>query len=460
MSNNKLQTVKALIDRANVAMSLIEDKTQLDMDRLVSYICYNGIQEENCKKLASLAYEETRLGDYTSKYNKLQGKLKGTLHDIKPQKTVGIISEDKANKIIKIAKPVGVIGALIPCTNPEITPYFKAMCALKGKNAIIFSPHPRSKKTTALATQMMRQVLKDNGFPEDLLICIEDVDSEISNILMQEVDLVIATGGQHMVKAAYSSGTPAYGVGAGNAVAVIDESADMIKTVTDLRKSQLNDLSSGCSSENSIIVKDSIYDEIKTMLLANGAYIVNDDDKVKLQAVMWQDGVLSKNVVAKPASYIASLAGIAAGQVFDFIVVEESGAGKNYPFSWEKLSPILTMYRYHSIDDAINLVNEIHHYSGAGHSCAIHSSNEDNVMRFAMETKTVRVMVNQSTGLSNSGAWHNGLTNTATLGCGTWGGNIISENLTAKHLINTTWVSRPFDNPIIPNDDELFNLIF
>lgn len=447
--------VEDLIRRARSAQKIANTFSQERVNELSTAVAWVAVKEENARELADLAYKETQLGDYESKYKKILKKIKGVQRDIKSLKSVGIIETDTEKGIIKIAKPVGVIGALIPCTNPEITPVIKAMNAIKGRNAVVFSPHPRSKKTTLRTVELMRQALKKHNAPEDLLICAEIINKEISNEIMEQCDLIIATGGAEMVKAAYSSGTPAYGVGVGNAVIVVDETADINDAAHKIMLSKTFDLASGCSCENSLVIKDSIYKDFLLALQREGGYIATSEEKKQLQDAMWTEGHLSTEIIAKPAAKIAAIAKIKLPDNSKFIIVEEEGIGKDYPFSGEKLSVVLAVYKYHDFEEAIQKVNKIQEYQGAGHSCGIHSFNENNIMNLCLNTKTSRVMVRQPQVYANSGDWCNSMPFTVSLGCGTWGGNIVSENICMKHYINVTWVAYPIE-PKVPTDEELF----
>ena len=360
--------------------------------------------------------------------------------------------------MIKIAKPVGVVAAIVPCTNPEATPVLKAMFAIKGRNAIILAPHPRTKRTNTFIVNSIRDTLKKYDAPEDLVICIEEPTMEISGELMKQSDLVLATGGGGMVKAAYSSGTPAYGVGQGNAVTVVDETADLKDAANKIMRSKTFDFATSCSTENSCIIQDSVYGDMIENLKNEGGYLVNSEEKVKLKNAMWVHGHLNRDIIAQPAQKIAAIAGIDLPEGKTFIMVEETGIGVDYPFSGEKLSVVTTLFRYNDFQEAIEKVNAITTYHGRGHSCGIHSFDEDRIVEFASKTKTSRVMVRQPQCLANSGAWTNGMPMTLTLGCGTWGGNVSSENITWKHLINTTWVSAPIKSNK-PCDEELFGKI-
>ncbi len=453
---NEQEYIAGLIERARKAQEFANGYSQEQVDKLSRAVGWALVQEETVEKIAAFCQEETRMGNYESKLNKLYKKVRGVLSDINPEKTVGVIEEDVEKGIRRIAKPIGVIGSLIPTTQPELCPATQGILAIKSRNAIIFSPHPRSQRTTYMVTQVIRDVLKKYGAPEDLVICAEQPTILMSQELMAQADLVIATGGAGMVKSAYSSGTPAYGVGVGNAVVVIDETADLEKAAANVRISKTFDYASGCSCDNSIIVNEKVYDEFIGYLKAEGGYLVTKEEKPKLEKAMWPDGhTISRDVVTQPAWKIGELAGIEVDKEATMILVEETGRGKDYLFSGEKLSVVLTVYKYGEFEEAITILNEIHAYQGAGHSCGIQSNNEEHILELALKTKTTRVMVRQPQSVGNSGDWNNGMPFTGSLGCGTWGGNIVSENIVLKHFLNNTWLSVPIKG-VIPSDEELF----
>jgi sulfoacetaldehyde dehydrogenase len=447
--------VQQLLERARAAQQIVEGYSQRKLDELAAAIVYSFSRENLAREIAELAVQETDMGNVESKMRKLTKKMPAVFYQVKSVKTVGVIEEDKALGIRKIAKPIGVIAALIPSTNPEATPVFKGVLSLRARNAIIFAPHPKSKQTTGRVVQIMREILARNGAPEDLFICVDNPSKELSQKLMSACDLTMATGSSDMVKAAYSSGKPAYGVGSGNAVVVVDETADLADAARKIRIGKTGDYASGCSAENSLVIHDSVYDEMVALLQKEGGYLVNAEEKAKLQNAMWVNGVLSRDIVAKSAERIAGTAGFTVPAGTEFLMVEETGIGKDYPFSGEKMSVVLTLYKYHDFDEAIDKVNRITSYSGRGHSCGIHSFNDDHILRLALATKTTKVIVRQPHGAANSGAWFNGLANTFSLGCGTWGGNIVSENITQKHYMNITWVAEPIDRQEA-SDEEIY----
>ena len=452
------KVIGELIERARIAQKIAEGSTQERVDELVAAIAWNIVKGETGKKIATMAVEESKLGNYDGKYSKLMKKVRGALRDMKDGKSVGVIERDEAKGIIKIAKPVGVIGALVPCTNPEATPVIKAMNAIKGRNAIVFAPHPRTKGTNKFIVDIIRETLKKYDAPEDLVITIEQPSLELSGELMRQCDLVVATGGSGMVKSAYSSGTPAYGVGAGNAVIIVDETADLKDAAHKIMLSKTFDFATSCSAENSLVIIESVYDELVANLKAEGGHLATPEEKEKLKNTMWEDGHLSRHIVAQPASKIAELADIEIQADEQFIMVEEEGVGEDYPFAGEKMSVVVTLYKVKDFEVAVDKVNEITGYQGTGHSCGIHTTDEKRIEILGNKVKVSRIMVRQPHCYGNSGNWNNGMPFTLTLGCGTWGGNVSSENITWKHFINVTWVSSPIKE-VIPTDEELFGSV-
>jgi hypothetical protein len=279
--------ISELIARARKAQAVIEFATQEQVDEMATRVAWSGVRPDFAKPYTKFCAEETRMGIPEHKYGKQMTKVKGTLRDMKGKKSVGIVENNKETGIIRIAKPVGVIGALIPVTNGEATPFVKAISAIKTRNAIIMAPHPRAQKTNNMAVVQMRKVLKKHGWPEDLIIGIEEVTVDKSKELMKQCDLILATGGGGMVKAAYSSGTPSQGVGAGNAVCIVDEDADLKDAADKIMRSKTFDHATSCSTENSIIMHEKIYDKMVKELEAVGGYLCNAEEKKKLQAAMW-----------------------------------------------------------------------------------------------------------------------------------------------------------------------------
>lgn len=452
--------VAAMIDRAHAAQAAIADYTQEQVDELITAMVWAVAREDRSEEIARFTVDETQLGNYEGKYLKIHRKTRATLMDIIDDKSVGVIEEDHERNLVKIAKPVGVIGALSPSTNPEATPVIKAISAVKGRNAIIVAPHPRAKLTNKLICDYMREAIVALGAPADLVQSIDVPSLDRTNELMRQCDRILATGGEAMVGAAYSSGTPALGVGVGNAVITVDDTADLEDASEKIRISKTLDLAASCSSDNSVLVFESVYDELLEKLKREGGFVIEGDNKQKLQDTIWKDGALNTAIVAQHALSITGQAGIDLPEGKQFLIVPETGAGPDFPFSGEKLSVTMAFYKVKDIDEAIELTNTIQAFQGQGHSCGIYSNNDENIMKLAMGTRTSRVMVNQPQAASNSGNLWNGMRQTFSLGCGSWGGNSINHNITWRDLVNETWVSKPLANTkVIPSDEELFGAV-
>jgi sulfoacetaldehyde dehydrogenase len=450
------QIIKELVDKARKVLPQLAKYNQEQIDEIVTAIAWAGYKKENAEYLAKFATEETGYGNVEDKIKKIRNKTKGTLRDLCGEKSIGIVDVDEKRGITRIAKPKGVIGALIPVTNPEATPVHNAMIALKGANAIIFAPHPRAKKTCAEVVRFIHQELAKVGAPLEAVQYIPEPTVELSQELMRNVDFVIATGGRAMVKAAYSSGTPAIGVGPGNPPVVIDSSADIDDAVEKISTGATFDYSSSCSNESCLIIEESIYDEVVDKLKRKGGYLLTEVEKEKLAKTLWVNGILNRDIIIRSPQVIASKAGLSpeASQA-KFFLVEEEGIGEDYPFSQEKLSVILTLYKYRSFDEAIDMVNQICSFSAPGHSCGIHSHNEEHILRLAKAIPVCRVLVNQVHVFGNGGFFNNGLWFTLSLGCGSWGGTSTDDNLTYYHLINYTKLVRTIPE-VIPSDEELW----
>lgn len=449
--------VEELIKRARSAQKVIEFASQEEVDKICSYIACSATRDSFVRELSDLAVKESKMGKADSKYAKIMTKVKGVYRDTIGQKTVGIIEENYEKGLVKFAKPIGVIGGLIPCTNPEATPFCKAIDAIKTRNSIIMCPHPRTKNTGILAANRIRKVLATLGYPEDLVIMVDAISLDVTDQVMKQCDLILATGGGGMVKAAYSSGTPSLGVGAGNAAVIIDDTVDLIDAADQIYRSKTFDNATSCSAENELIIKYNIYDEMIEELKKKHAYLLTKDEKKKLKQVMWIDGALNRKVVAQPAIDISRLANIDVPTDTEILMVEGNGVGANEPFSGEKLCIVMTLYKYNKFEEAVELINKITSYSGAGHSCGLHSNSKEKALELGSKVKVSRIMINQPQCLANSGAWTNGMPMTLSLGCGSWGGNSSSENINWKHLMNTTWVSFPIENTK-PTDEDLFTL--
>jgi sulfoacetaldehyde dehydrogenase len=402
-----------------------------------------------------MGVEESGIGDPESRVGK-RFKVMGILRDILRQRSIGVIEELPERGIVKYAKPVGLIASLVPTTNPELTPPGVGMFAIKCRDAVIFSPHPRSRNTTRETVDIMRRALEREGAPTDLIQCIEKPSIPTAQYLMTRADMVQATGGPDMVRAAYSSGTPAYGVGAGNSTMVIDETADVAEAARNTSTSKTSDFGSGCSADGNLLVDSSIYDALRDCLVAEGGHLMSDGEAEMLRAIYWDaDGRRTADTIAISAQELAAKAGFEIASDRRFLVTEQVEIGSHNRFSSEKLGVVLSMFRYDGFDEALRMVVAIYEVGGKGHSCGIYSFDEDHIDRLARLAPVSRIMVRQPQSKANAGSFTNGMPMTSSLGCGTWGGNITSENIHLKHYMNTTWVSRPIPEDR-PSEQELF----
>jgi sulfoacetaldehyde dehydrogenase len=437
--------VSEVVARARAAQAEIADWDAERVHELTTAVAYSVARKDRAEELARLAVDEAGFGNYGDKVTKIERRVCGVLSDLRDTPTVGVVEEDPARGLVKIAKPVGVVAGLVPTTGPDATPPVKALCALAGRNAIVFAAHPRSKRTTDAVVGYMREACELVGAPADLVQVLPEAKIAYTQELMHQVDLIVATGGAGMVKAAYSSGTPAFGVGVGNAVHIVDETADLADAASAIVAAKTFDYATSCLADNSVVAQELIYDDLLQRLRASGGYLCSPDEKRALQAAMWPEGgeIPTPDVIAKSAPHIARLAGIDVPADTTFLVVEEDGVGHDHPFSGEKLSVVLALYRYSGgIENAVAQVNAITGYQGLGHTCGIHTSSDANVDAVAFGTKTARVLVNQNLN-EGAGSGRNGLPFTLSLSCGTWGGGITTENVNARHFVNLTWVSRP-----------------
>ena len=442
-------SVQTLLARARTAMAGVEHYDQAAVDRLCRAIAWATANEQTFARLTRMSVEESGMGSADGVPAR-RWKILGILRDALRAKSVGIIEEIPEKGLVKYAKPAGVIAGLLPVTNPLVTMVNMAINAIKCRDAVIFSPHPLSKKTAHEIVRVLRAALRKQGAPEDLVLCLERPSIPLAQQLMSVCDLTIATGGTAMVKAAYSSGKPAYGVGAGNATVVIDETADLASAAKNTRISKTQNHGSGCSCDGNLLVEATIYDRFLQLLQDEGGYLANADEKRQLERVMWDaDGRRTLDTVARAAGVIAAKAGFALPEGKSFIIVPEDAIGKAHRFSGEKLSPVLAIFKYSGFDTLLSMVSQIFEVGGKGHSVGIASFDDDHIHRLALMAPVSRIMVRQPNVQGNAGSFTNGMPMTSSLGCGTWGGNITSENISVKHYMNTTWVSRsiPEDRP-------------
>jgi sulfoacetaldehyde dehydrogenase len=447
-------TAEELLERARAAMAAIDHYDQATVDHLCRAVTWATANEHTFGRLTRMSVEESGMGSADGVPAR-RWKILGILRDALNTKSVGIIEELPDRGIVKYAKPAGVIAGLLPVTNPLVTMVNMTINAIKCKDAVIFSPHPLSRNTALEIARVLRAALKKQGAPEDLVLCLEKPSIPLAQELMAICDLTIATGGTAMVKAAYSSGKPAYGVGAGNATVVVDETADLADAARNTRISKTQNHGSGCSCDGNVLVEATVYREFLERLQEEGGYLASAEEKCKLQSAMWHaDGRRTLETIARAAGVIAAKAGITLPVGKSFIIVKEDTIGKQHRFSGEKLSPVLALFKYDTFENLLTMLQQIFEVGGKGHSLGIASFDEDHIHRLASMAPVGRIMVRQPNVRGNAGSFDNGMPMTASLGCGTWGGNITSENISVKHYMNTTWVSRPIPE-CKPSEQEL-----
>lgn len=456
LSPEQVQELDDVFARAQAALAVIETYDQARVDRLIRAIAWAVANRTSFERLVTMGIEESGLGDFGSRMNKRM-KIRGVLRDALRSPSVGVIEEDPERGLVKYAKPVGVIGCVVPTTNPDLTPAGNAIYAVKARDVVVFSPHPRSKDTTLETVRLMREALEAEGAPADILQCITLPSLAASQEIMRRADLVIATGGQGLVRAAYSSGTPAYGVGAGNATEFVDETADLQETARNCMLSKTSDFGSGCSADGNVLVPAARYRDMLDALQAEGGYLATAEQRSALQAVMWDaEGHRLPDTVAVSPQKLAQAAGFEIPDDRRFILVEGDGISEDRQFCKEKLTTLMAVHAYDgTFEDGVELAKRLYDIGGKGHSCGIASTDDDHIDYFARHMPVSRIMVRQPNSKANAGSFTNGMPMTSSMGCGTWGGNITSENVSLRHYLNTTWVSRtiPEDRP---SDEELF----
>ncbi|MBI5898030.1 MAG: aldehyde dehydrogenase family protein [Rhodocyclales bacterium] len=450
--------VGELIARARAAQRVYQQCSQAEVDMAVLGAGWAIMEPGRNRALAEMAVRDTGLGDVEDKVTKNHRKTLGLLRDLKGVKTVGVIAEYLDLGLVEIARPVGVVVAITPSTNPAATPANKVINALKCRNAVIVAPSPKGLSTCQALVGHIHAELKKLGLPLDLVQCLPaPVTKDSTQELMRQADLVVATGSQSNIRAAYTCGTPAFGVGAGNVASIIDVSADLEEAAAAIMASKTFDNATSCSSENSVVILDAVYADAIAALEAAGGVMLDTAGKAQLQAAMWPQGKLSSAVTAQKASRIAQIAGLQGGRFESarFLMVEEVGAGPDYPYSGEKLSPVLAVYRVRDFDAACATVAAIYSYQGAGHSVSIHSANDEHILRLGLELPVSRVIVNQAHCFATGGAFDNGLPFSLSMGCGTWGRNNFSDNMSYRQYMNTTRIARKIP-PRMPTEAEIF----
>ncbi len=443
-----VEKLEAALDRARAAQKIFAGYTQEQVDAI--FLAAATAANQARIPLAQMAVEETGMGIVEDKVIKNHYASEYIYNQYRDTKTCGVIEEDKAFGTKKIAEPIGVVGAVIPTTNPTSTAIFKALICLKTRNAIIISPHPRAKKSTIEAAKVVLEAAIAAGAPEDIIAWIDVPSLDMTNLLMKEVDIILATGGPGMVKAAYSSGKPALGVGAGNTPAIIDESADVTLAVNSIIHSKTFDNGMICASEQSTIVLDSIYDAVKQEFAARGCYFLKGDELDKVRKTIIINGSLNAKIVGQKAAKIAELSGVKVPAGTKILIGEVESVDLSEEFAHEKLSPVLAMYRAKNIQDAFGKAEQLVADGGYGHTSSIYIdavNEKDKLDEFAARMKTCRILVNTPSSQGGIGDLYNfKLAPSLTLGCGSWGGNSVSENVGVKHLINIKTVAERREN--------------
>lgn len=447
--------VESLVEKARAAQKQIENYTQEQVDALCREIAKTVY--DNAEMLAKMAVEETRMGVYENKVAKNKGKARVIWNDLKGKKSVGIINRYPDQGIIEVAKPMGVVAAITPTTNPIVTPMCNAMFAVKGRNAIIVGPHPRSKECSTKTVELINERLAKLGAPENLIQCVPEPTMEISGLLMKTCDVVLATGGPGVVKAAYSSGKPSYGVGAGNVQCILDDDVDYTKAVPMIIEGRIFDNGIICSGEQNAITPASKVDELIAEYKKNGGVIVEDPAQVDaLRNAMFPGGVMNKDLVGQSALKVAEAAGIDVPADTRVLLVKAPAYGKEDYFSKEKMCPVMALYTYNTWEEAIAIADANLAVEGRGHSVAIHSNNQEHIEAAAQVLPVSRFLINQVCATNNGGSLFNSLSATTTLGCGSWGGNTISENLSWKHLFNVSRIATVRPGAVAPTDEEIW----
>jgi sulfoacetaldehyde dehydrogenase len=454
--------IDGLIARARAAQRIADGYDQAQTDLLVAAAAFAIMEPSRNRELAERAVADTGLGNIEDKVAKNHRKTLGLLRDLAGARSVGIIAEHREAGITEIARPVGVVAAITPSTNPGATPANNIINALKGRNAVILAPSPKGFGTSARLLEFVHAEFDKIGAPGNLVQLLPSpVTKEATLELMRRSDLVVATGSQANVRAAYMSGTPALGVGAGNVAGIVDRSADIERAAALIARSKTFDNATSCSSENSLVIDAAIYDPMLAALARQGGVMLDAAERARLQAALFPGGKLSPALTAKDAATIARAAGLRSQRLKGarFLMVEEEGFGRDHPFSGEKLSPVLAIYRAEDFAEACGIVEHIYAYQGAGHSVGLHSKDDAQALVLGERLPVSRVIVNQAHCIATGGSFDNGLPFSLSMGCGSWGKNSFSDNLNYRHFLNITRVARPIPEKL-PDEAALFAAYF
>jgi len=448
--------IQSLVAKARAAQAIFETFSQEQVDSIVHDM--GKYVYDNAEPLARMAIEETGIGNYEDKVLKKKGKARVIWNNLKGKKSRNIIGEDVENNMVFVAKPMGVVGAVCPVTNPVATPMCNGMFALKAGNAVIFAPHPKAQKCTEFLTNEFMKIVKKHGGPDNLIQTVKNGSVEKTQDLMRSVDVVVATGGGAMVKSAYSSGKPSYGVGAGNVPVIIDRGVDYKDAVGKIVAGASFDNGIICSHEQFVLAPEEAYGETVELFKQTGKVWFTDDEKQvqKLREVVFPGGHLNKDVVGRTAREIGAMAGIDVPATARIILLPAKGAGTDDILAKEKLCPVVAILPYKTFHDAVGKAKANLLVEGAGHSAAVHSNNEQNIREAGVALPISRLVVNQPSSTTAGGSLTNGFAPTTTLGCGSWGGNSISENLDYKHLMNVSRIGKVITGKKVPTDEEIW----
>jgi len=448
------EAVAALVARARAAQAAFERSSQETLDETALAVGWAIMKPQNNRALAEAAVRDTDLGNVEDKVAKNHRKTLGLLRDIRGVRTTGVIAEYPEKGITEIARAIGVVAAITPSTNPDAPPANQIINALKCGNAVILAPSPKGYSTCALLLAFIYQEFDKIHANHDLVqVLPAPVTKEATHELMRQCDLVAATGSQANIRAAYSSGRPAIGVGQGNVVSIVDASADLADAAAKIARSKTFDNATSCSSENSVVILAPVYDAMVKELARQGGVMLDAEEKDRLQAVMFPGGKLSAATTAQSAERIAGLAGLS--HKAKFLMVEESRTGPAHPFSGEKLAPVLAVYKARDFDEAFDIPRRIYDYQGKGHSVSLHAKNDALALRLGLEMPVARVIVNQAHCIATGGSFDNGLPFSLSMGCGTWGGNSFSDNMHWRHFLNITRIARVIPEKV-PAEEEIF----
>lgn len=447
--------INGYIERARIAQKEFEKMSQEQVDRAVQII--GKVVYDNAQYFAEIAVEETGMGNVEDKYAKNRQKAGIVWNNLKGKKSRGILETDETTGITTVAKPMGVVAAITPCTNPIVTPMSNSMFALKCGNAIVITPHHKSVKCSTKVVEMMNDALAADGYPENLIQILGEHSRENTRNLISSADVVVATGGAGMVNAAYSSGRPALGVGAGNVQCIIDEGYDYKEAVPKIIKGRSYDYGIICSAEQSVICPEKDFENILKEFEANGCYVVRDPEELeKVRGALFDDGKPNRHSVGQSCGKVAELAGIQIPEGTRAIVAVAEGTGLTDLLGGEKMAPVISAYPYSDLDDGIRIAAENLEKDGKGHSVSFHSDSEEHIAKVGESLCVSRFVINQCSANSAGGSYFNGLNPTNTLGCGSWGHNSISENLNYHHLMNVSRIARFMPDNHVPTDEELW----